>query len=126
MKEITAFIRINKMNETRNALVAAGFSGFTVRKVQGRGKGPVSGSVLKGAAEGKEEAIALLGGGPPLSPKRMISMVVPDAKAKDAITALIAANKTGNPGDGKIFINEVTGAFRIRTNESGDAALSES
>lgn len=125
MKEITAFIRINKMNETRNALVAAGFSGFTVRKVQGRGKGPVSGSVLKGAAEGKEEAIALLGGGPPLSPKRMIFIVLPDEKVQDAVTALITANKTGNPGDGKIFVNDVEDAYRIRTNESGDAALSE-
>ena len=60
MKEILAVIRMNKMNETKQALADAGCSSFTARKVMGRGKGKVDYLLLRGAQEGHEEAIAEL------------------------------------------------------------------
>ena len=61
MKEVMAVIRMNKMNETKQALAEAGISSFTARDVVGRGKGKVDYLLLKGAEEGYEEAIAQLG-----------------------------------------------------------------
>ena len=60
MKEILAVIRMNKMNETKQALADAGVSSFTARKVMGRGKGKVDYLLLQGAVDGHEEAIAQL------------------------------------------------------------------
>ena len=78
MKEVTAIIRMDKMNFTKLALSEAGFSSLTASKVLGRGRGQVDFRVLRGAAEGREEAIAELGSKPRLIPKRIITIVVPD------------------------------------------------
>jgi nitrogen regulatory protein PII 2 len=124
MKRITAIIRMNRMNQTRQALAEAGCPAFTVRKVLGRGRGQVDYRVLHGAEAGEAEAIAHLGDdGPMLVPKRMMTIVVPEKDADKVIQALIGANKTGNKGDGKIFIQPLSEAIRIRTGVRGPDAL---
>ena len=123
MKQVVAFIRPRAVNETREALVGAGVSGFTVRKVLGRGRGNVDFRVLHGAAEGQVEAIVRLGEGPILVAKRMVSVVVPDDLVAPVIKTIVDANRTGNPGDGKIFVLPVAEAIRIRTGERDAEAL---
>ncbi len=125
MKEITAIIRMQQINATKAACVAAGISGFTVRKVLGRGLGAVDFRVLQAATTGQEEAIAQLGQGPRLIPKRMLTFVVPDNLVEKLVQTIISINKTGNHGDGKIFVQDVGDAVRIRTGERGLAALDE-
>jgi nitrogen regulatory protein PII 2 len=125
MKEVLAVIRMNKMNETKRALADAGISSLTARKVIGRGKGKVDYLLLKGAEEGYEEAINQLSPGPKLIPKRMLTIVVPDAKVKTAVDTIIQTNQTGAPGDGKVFVMPVSDAIRVRTGEQGHDALDE-
>ncbi|EKO39672.1 P-II family nitrogen regulator [Solidesulfovibrio carbinolicus] len=123
MKEIMAVIRMNKMNQTKKALADAGIPAFVAREGYGRGKGLVNQAVLDGAAAGNEEAIALLGTKGRLYPKRIISIVVPDNQVKEAVDALISVNKTGQAGDGKIFVLPVSDSVRVRTGEAGEAAI---
>lgn len=123
MKEIMAVIRMNKMNQTKKALADAGIPAFVAREGYGRGKGLVNQAVLDGAAAGNEEAIALLGTKGRLYPKRIISIVVPDNQVKEAVDALISVNKTGQAGDGKIFVLPVSDSMRVRTGEAGEAAI---
>lgn len=125
MKEVMAIIRMNKMNVTKRSLSDAGIYSMTARKVIGRGKGKVDYLLLKGAQEGYEEAINQLSPGPKLIPKRMITVVVPDNKVELAVKTIIDINKTGSPGDGKIFVLPTSDAVRVRTSETGDAALDE-
>ena len=119
MKEVLAIIRMNKMNETKRAL------SLTARKVVGRGKGKVDYLLLQGAEEGFDEAIQQLGPGPKLIPKRMLNIVVTDDKVDLVVKTIIKVNKTGSPGDGKIFIERIMDAVRVRTGEAGDAAVVE-
>ena len=123
MKEITAVIRMNKMNETKQALAESGIAALTARKVVGRGKGKVDYMLLKGAEEGYEEAINQLGPGPKLIPKRMLTLVVPDEKVRSVVDTLITVNQTGSPGDGKIFVQPISDAVRVRTGEVGEEAV---
>jgi nitrogen regulatory protein PII 2 len=125
VKEVMAVIRMNMMNVTKRALADAGISSLTARKVMGRGRGNVDYEVLKGAEEGHEEAINQLGPGPRIIPKRMLTVVVPDAKVPLVVKTLIDTNQTGNPGDGKIFVLPVLDAVRVRTAEVGEAAIDE-
>ncbi len=124
MKEIMAIVRINKMNETKDALTKVGITSFTVTgRVMGRGKGLVDHQVLKAADEGDEYARALLGSGPRLISKRMILLVVPDDMVKPSVDALIKVNQTGKAGDGKIFVLPAEETYRVRTGEKGEAIL---
>ena len=125
MKEVMAIIKMNMMNKTKRALSDAGISSMTAKEALGRGKGMVDFSVLKGAELGYEEAIAQLGTGQRLIPKRMVSCILPDNLVPKAVEALIAANRTGKAGDGKIFVLPVSDAVRVRTGESGDTVLDE-
>ena len=125
MKEVIAIIRINKMNETKRALADAGVYSLTARKVNGRGRGKINTLLLKGAESGYEEAINQLGSGPKLFPKRMLTIVVPDARVPVVVKTVIDVNKTGSPGDGKIFVQPMLDAIRVRTAEKGDKALDE-
>jgi nitrogen regulatory protein PII 2 len=125
MKEILAIIRMNKMNETKRALSDAGISSLTARRVIGRGKGKVDYLLLQGAQQGYDEAINQLGPGPKLIPKRMLTIVVPNDKVELVVRTIIKVNKTGSPGDGKIFVTPVTDAIRVRTGETGDAAIAD-
>ncbi|NTV61593.1 MAG: P-II family nitrogen regulator [Chlorobiaceae bacterium] len=124
MKEIISVIRINKVNETKKALVDAGIPAFTATgRVMGRGKGQVHYDILKGAEAGHPEAIAQLGNAPRLVAKRILTVVVPDDLCKTAIDIIIKTNQTGKPGDGKIFVTPILETVRIRTGEQGQAAL---
>lgn len=125
MKEVLAVIRMNKMNETKQALVDAGVSSFTARKVVGRGKGKVDFRILQGAAAGHEEAISQLSPGPKLVPKRLLTVVVPEKLVPKIVQTILSVNSSGNAGDGKIFVMPVREAVRIRTGERDAAALDE-
>jgi len=125
MKEVIAIIRMNKINETKKALVDSGVSSMHARDCLGRGKGLVDVQLLKGAEQGYEEAISQLGNTQRLIPKRMISIVVPDSLTAKTISTIIAVNRTGKSGDGKIFVMPILDAIRVRTGEEGDEALDE-
>ena len=125
MKEIIAVVRMNMMNRTKQALADAGISSFTALPALGRGKGQVDFRILLGAQEGYEEAISQLGSGPRLIPKRVLTIVVPDEKKESVIETLINVNRTGKPGDGKIFVLHISEAMRVRTGETGNIALNE-
>lgn len=124
MKEVMAIIRMNRINETKRALASAGFGSFTATgRVMGRGKGSVDFRILSGAQDGHEEAIAQLGQGPRLVSKRLIMMIVQDQKVENVVKTIISVNKTGNAGDGKIFILPIVEATKVRTAETGDEIL---
>ena len=123
MKEVMAIIRMNKINQTKKVLTEAGISSMHARECLGRGKGLVDLDVLKGAEAGYEEAISLLGSSQRLIPKRMISVVLPDKLVPRVVSSIIAANRTGKPGDGKVFISQVESALRISNGQTDDEAL---
>jgi nitrogen regulatory protein PII 2 len=123
MKEIIAVVRMNMMNKTKAALTAIGVDAFFGHEAQGRGRGFVNPSLLKGAEQGYEEAAALLGEKGKLYPKRMLTIVVKDDKVDDIVRTLIESNKTGKPGDGKIFVLPVADAVRVRTGEKGSKSI---
>jgi nitrogen regulatory protein PII 2 len=125
MKEVMAVIRMNKINQTKKALADAGITSMHARECLGRGKGLVDLDLLKGAEAGYEEAISLLGNSQRLIPKRMVSVIVPDKLVGRAVSGIIAVNRTGKPGDGKVFVMPVFDAVRIRTGETGDETLDE-
>lgn len=112
MKKLEAVIRPFKLEEVKDALVELGIKGITVMEVKGFGR-------QKGHTEmyrGSEYKIDFI-------PKIKIEVVVPDELAEKAITAIIEKAKTGQVGDGKIFITDLADAIRIRTEESGEQAL---
>ena len=124
MREVMAVIRMDKINRTKEALSAAGFSSFTATgRVLGRGRGAVDYELLQGAEAGYPEAMQRLGGGPRLIPKRVLTLVVPAEKTSLAVETIMSANRTGNPGDGKIFVLPVSDSFRVRTGETGAKIL---
>jgi nitrogen regulatory protein PII 2 len=125
MKEVMAVIRMNKINDTKRALSAAGISSLNAKECLGRGKGIVDFKVLQGAEKGYEEAIAQLGQSQRLVPKRMISIIVPDKLVQKVVSTIITTNQTGKSGDGKIFVMPVYQAYRVRTGEDGDSVLDE-
>jgi nitrogen regulatory protein PII 2 len=125
MKEIMAIVRINMMNKTKKALAEAGISSITARDALGRGKGLVDMTLLEGAEKGYEEAIAQLGQSQRLIPKRIFFVVVPDRLVSKTVQTIVAVNRTGKSGDGKIFVMPVTDALRVRTGEGGDQVLDE-
>jgi len=124
MKEIIAVVRMNKINETKRALSEAGISSFHARECLGRGKGIVDFKVLEGAEKGYEEAIAQLGQSQRLIPKRIITVMTPDKQVAKIVDTIIAVNKTGKSGDGKIFILPLLEAYRVRTGEEGEEVIS--
>jgi nitrogen regulatory protein PII 2 len=125
MKEIMAIIRINMMNKTKKALADAGVSSITAREALGRGKGLVDMTLLEGAEKGYEEAVAQLGQSQRLIPKRVFFVVVPDRLVPKTVKTIVAVNRTGKSGDGKIFVMPIADSVRVRTGESGDSVLDE-
>ncbi len=128
MKEVLAIVRMNKINATKAALAAAGFPSMTAVKVMGRGSKPVDYEVIKAISSGDEpspEALSTLSMGPRLIAKRMISLVVPDVSVPGVVKILIETNQTKSAGDGKIFVLPISDAYRVRTGEAGEAAVSE-
>lgn len=121
MKEIVAIIRTNRIQRTSKALIEAGFNSVTAQEVVGRGK-------QRGLQHEFCHELPDPGGdveSPTVSfiPKRMLTLVVEDDQVDKLVDLIIDANRTGNVGDGKIVVMPVSGAVRVRTGESGAAAL---
>jgi nitrogen regulatory protein PII len=112
MKKIEAIIKPFKLDEVKDALNALGIQGMSVTEVKGFGRQKGHVELYRGA----EYEIAFV-------PKVKIEIVVPDSIAEKALTTIAEKAKTGNIGDGKIFVLNVEKAVRIRTAETGDAAL---
>ncbi len=112
MKQVTAIIKPFKLDEVREALAEAGVSGLTVVEVKGFGRQKGHTELYRGA----EYVVDFL-------PKIRVEVVLPDDRVEGAIEAILKAARTGKIGDGKIFVTPVEQAIRIRTGESGDAAL---
>jgi len=112
MKLITAVIKPFKLEEVRSNLTDIGLQGMTVTEVKGYGRQKGHTEVYRGA----EYAVSFL-------PKIKIEVVVADALVNKAVEAIVKAAKTGQIGDGKIFVSSIEHTLRIRTGESDDAAL---
>ncbi|GAB6058401.1 P-II family nitrogen regulator [Desulfonatronum parangueonense] len=123
MKEITAVIRMNMVNKTKEALAEAGVPAFFALEAQGRGKGLINSALLQGAAKGYEEAAELLGEKGRLYPKRVFTVVVEDNQVEDVVNTIMEVNRTGKPGDGKIFVAPVFDSVRVRTGERGAKSI---
>ncbi len=112
MKKIEAIIRPHKLDEVQEALSEAGFMGLTVSEVRGYGRQKGHKEVYRGT----EYNINFV-------PKVKIELICTDDRLEKALQIIIDVGKTGQVGDGKIFIFDVKDAIRIRTGESGEAAL---
>jgi len=106
MKLIKCIVRPNKVDEVKDALSKLGVSGMTVTEVRGHGKQKGHTAIYRG----KEYNVSLL-------PKMEIEVVVPDALKEDAIKAIVTAARTGEIGDGRVFVIPVNESYRIRTGE---------
>ncbi len=112
VKRIDAIVKPFKLEDVKGALSAMGISGMTVSEVKGFGR-------QKGHTEiyrGSEYAVDFL-------PKLKLEVVVADDAVDATVQAIAQAAKTGKIGDGKIFVTPIECALRIRTGETGDAAL---
>jgi nitrogen regulatory protein P-II 1 len=112
MKKIEAYIKPFKLDDVKAALMEIGVRGMSVTEVRGFGR-------QKGHTElyrGSEYKVDFL-------PKTKLEIVVPDDKVEQVIEVIQKVARTGQVGDGKIFIIPVEDAVRIRTGESGDGAL---
>lgn len=128
MKEIIAIIRPNKINATKKAMVEAGLPAFTGARCMGRGRKPVELELLKaldGSGEDSAEVLPGLAQGGRLLQKRMLAIVVPDDRVATVVDVLMRVNRTGQPGDGKIFVKPVLDVARVRTGETGVDAVDE-
>src|SRR5919107_1291906 len=106
MKLLKAIIRPNKIDDVKDALAKLNISGMTVTEVRGHGKQKGHTAVYRG----KEYNVSLL-------PKMQVEVVVTDASVEDAIRAIVEAARTGEIGDGRVFVLPVEQAYRIRTGE---------
>ena len=126
MKEIMAFLRANKINQTKEALANNGFPAFNCRKVLGRGKNTISPEVLAVITETGELPVNVIGEhlteATRLIPKRWFSIFIHDEDVEKVVDVLIKTNQTGNKGDGKIFVLPVDETYRIRDGASGSEA----
>ena len=112
MKLIKAIIKPFKLEEVKDALAEIGIEGMTVVEVLGFGR-------QKGHTEmyrGTEYAVDFV-------PKAKLEIILADEKLQEAIDAVLQAAQTGNVGDGKIFVSDITESIRIRTGEMGDDAI---
>lgn len=123
MKEVIAIVRINMMNQTKQALTDCGVDAFFAHESHGRGKGFANPEVLEGVEQGYVEAAALLGEKGKLYPKRMVTAVVPDDQVSCVVETIINTNQTRMPGDGKVFVVPISDAVRVRTGEAGSKSI---
>jgi nitrogen regulatory protein PII len=106
MKLLKAIIRPNKVDEVKDALAKLNLSGMTVTEVRGHGKQKGHTAIYRG----KEYNVSLL-------PKMEIEVVVSDHVVDEAIRAIVEAARTGEIGDGRVFVIPVEQSYRIRTGE---------
>jgi nitrogen regulatory protein P-II 2 len=112
MRLVTAIIKPFKLEEVRQALTDLGLQGMTVSEVKGYGRQKGHTEIYRGA----EYAVNFL-------PKVKIEVAVAGADVDRAVQAIVNAARTGQIGDGKIFVTPVERTIRIRTGEADDAAL---
>jgi nitrogen regulatory protein P-II 1 len=112
MKKIDAIIRPHKLDEVREALQEAGFRGLTVTEVKGYGRQMGHSEIYRGS----EYTINFL-------PKTKIELVCADKETEKAIGIILKKAKTGEVGDGKIFVAPIEEVIRVRTEETGDEAV---
>ncbi len=112
MKKIEAIVRVEKLEAVKGALEKSGYPGMTIVTVEGHGR-------QKGLVQqfkGREYRVDLL-------PKRKIEIVAKDENVERILTTIMEIARTGEIGDGKIFVSSVDEAMRIRTGERGESAL---
>lgn len=112
MKKIEAIIRPHKLDEVREALLEAGFRGMTILEVKGVGRQKGHTEVYRGS----EYQVDFL-------PKIKLELVVTDSRLDDALSIILKVARTGQVGDGKIFVLPAEEVIRVRTEESGEDAL---
>ncbi|MBM3378232.1 MAG: P-II family nitrogen regulator [Betaproteobacteria bacterium] len=112
MKRITAIIKPFKLDEVRESLAEVGIAGLTVSEVKGFGRQKGHTELYRGA----EYVVDFL-------PKVKIEVIVASAMVERTVEAIVAAARTGRIGDGKIFVESVEEVIRIRTGETGEAAV---
>ncbi|HRE18348.1 MAG TPA: P-II family nitrogen regulator [Rhodocyclaceae bacterium] len=112
MKKIEAVIKPFKLDEVREALSEVGITGLTVTEVKGFGRQKGHTELYRGA----EYVVDFL-------PKIKIEIVVATERVDPAVEAIIKAARTGKIGDGKIFVSSIEQVVRIRTGETGEAAI---
>lgn len=112
MKKIEAVIRHFKLEEVKNALTEAGIQGLTVSEVRGFGRQRGHKEVYRGA----EYTVDFL-------PKIKMEIIVSDEDCDKAIQTIVSVAKTGQTGDGKIFVTSLENVVRIRTGETGNEAI---
>jgi nitrogen regulatory protein PII len=106
MKLIKSIVRPNKVDEVKDALAKLGVSGVTVTEVRGHGKQKGHTAIYRG----QEYSVSLL-------PKMELEVVVGDELVDEAVKAIISAARTGEIGDGRVFVLPVGQSYRIRTGE---------
>ncbi|GGX32954.1 P-II family nitrogen regulator [Pigmentiphaga litoralis] len=112
MKQVTAIIKPFKLDEVREALAQVGVNGLTVTEVKGFGRQKGHTELYRGA----EYVVDFL-------PKIRVELVIADELVDQAVDAIIRIARTGKIGDGKIFVSPVEQVIRIRTGETGEAAV---
>jgi nitrogen regulatory protein P-II 1 len=112
MKKVEAIIKPFKLDEVRESLAEAGVTGLTVTEVKGFGRQRGHTELYRGA----EYVVDFL-------PKTKVEMIVSDDQVERVVEAIVKAARTGKIGDGKIFVSNVEQVVRIRTGETGDAAI---
>jgi nitrogen regulatory protein P-II 1 len=112
MKLIKCIIQPHKLDDVKEALAGMKVQGMTVSEVKGFGRQKGHTELYRGA----EYTVDFV-------PKVEVEIVVPDSMMKDALDAVVKSARSGKVGDGKIFVMNVEESVRIRTGESGDAAL---
>lgn len=112
MKKIEAIVRPHKLNDVQDALLEAGVKGMTVFEARGVGRQKGHKEIYRGS----EYEVGLL-------PKIKIEVVVADALADRVVDIILKTAKTGEIGDGKVFISTIDEAIRVRTQEAGESAL---
>lgn len=112
MKKIEAIIRHYKLEEVRAALTESGVHGMTITEVRGFGRQKGHTEVYRGT----EYSVDFV-------PKIKVEIAISDKLAPSVIDTIVRATKTGQVGDGKIFVTELSEVVRVRTGEVGDDAL---
>jgi nitrogen regulatory protein P-II 2 len=112
MKLVTAIIKPFKLEDVRSALTDLGLQGLTVTEVKGYGRQKGHTEIYRGA----EYAVNFL-------PKIKVEVVVPSSAADKVVEAIVRTARTGQIGDGKIFVSPVDHAVRVRTGETDDSAI---
>ncbi|HEY8804840.1 MAG TPA: P-II family nitrogen regulator [Clostridium sp.] len=127
MKEITAIIRMDMVNKTKEALLKLGVPSMTAVKVMGRGKKKIAYELFQNAFDENDELPKViaeqLSEVHRLMPKRMLILGVLDKDVKAVVDSIIEVNKNGNPGNGKIFVTSVEDVITVRTGETGVEAI---